>query len=67
MPLQRLGVEIDRPQVPRRIAPGLVGEVRRVRMPALAAATKIWRDMFRSPEEVYTKGLAFIREMWSKG
>ncbi len=36
-------------------------------MPALAAATKIWRDMFRSPEEVYTKGLAFIREMWSKG
>jgi len=30
-------------------------------MPALAAATKVWRDLFPSPEEVYTKGLAFIR------
>ena len=35
-------------------------------MPALAAATKIWRDMFSSPEEVYTKGLDFIRDMWAK-
>src|SRR5262249_51993582 len=26
-------------------------------LPDLAAATKVWRDLFPSPEEVYTKGL----------
>jgi D-psicose/D-tagatose/L-ribulose 3-epimerase len=35
-------------------------------LPALAAATKIWRDLFSSPEEVYTQGLAFIKTMWAK-
>jgi len=33
-------------------------------MPDLAAATKIWRDLFPSSEEVYTKGLAFIKSKW---
>lgn len=35
-------------------------------LPALAAATKVWRDLFSSPEEVYTQGLSFIRTMWAK-
>lgn len=34
-------------------------------LPDLAAATKIWRDLFPSPEEVYTKGIEFIRKRWS--
>jgi D-psicose/D-tagatose/L-ribulose 3-epimerase len=34
-------------------------------LPDLAAATRVWRDLFPSPEEVYTKGLAFIRSRWS--
>jgi D-psicose/D-tagatose/L-ribulose 3-epimerase len=33
-------------------------------LPDLAAATKVWRDLFPSPEEVYTKGLRFIKEKW---
>lgn len=32
-------------------------------LPALAAATKIWRDLFPNPESVYTDGIAFIRKM----
>jgi D-psicose/D-tagatose/L-ribulose 3-epimerase len=35
-------------------------------LPALAAATKVWRDLFPSPEEVYTHGLRFIKENWAK-
>jgi D-psicose/D-tagatose/L-ribulose 3-epimerase len=35
-------------------------------LPALAAATKVWRDLFPSPEEVYTQGLRFIKEKWGK-
>lgn len=35
-------------------------------MPALAAATRVWRDLFPHPDEVYTKGLAFIKESWAK-
>lgn len=35
-------------------------------LPALAAATKVWRDLFPSPEEVYTQGLRFIKENWAK-
>jgi D-psicose/D-tagatose/L-ribulose 3-epimerase len=35
-------------------------------LPDLAAATRVWRDLFPSPEEVYLDGLKFIREMWSK-
>lgn len=31
-------------------------------LPELAAATRVWRDLFPAPEEVYTKGIAFIRE-----
>ena len=34
-------------------------------LPDLAAATRVWRDLFPSPEEVYTKGIAFIREKWA--
>ena len=35
-------------------------------LPDLAAATKIWRDLFPSAEEVYTKGLAFVKSRWAK-
>ncbi len=31
-------------------------------LPDLAAATKVWRDLFPSPEDVYTKGITFIKE-----
>jgi D-psicose/D-tagatose/L-ribulose 3-epimerase len=34
-------------------------------LPALAAATKVWRSFFRSPDEVYQYGLATIRENWA--
>jgi D-psicose/D-tagatose/L-ribulose 3-epimerase len=34
-------------------------------LPDLAAATRVWRDLFPSPEEVYTKGVRFIRENWA--
>ncbi|HMP02385.1 MAG TPA: sugar phosphate isomerase/epimerase family protein [Gemmatales bacterium] len=30
-------------------------------LPELAAATKVWRDLFASAEDVYTQGLAFLR------
>lgn len=33
-------------------------------LPALAAATKVWRDLFPNPEEVYQQGLRFIKEKW---
>lgn len=33
-------------------------------VPELAAATKVWRDFFANPEEVYTEGFAYIRECW---
>jgi D-psicose/D-tagatose/L-ribulose 3-epimerase len=36
-------------------------------LPDLAAATKVWRDLFPSAEEVYTKGLAFMKTRWAKG
>ena len=35
-------------------------------LPDLAAATRVWRDLFPTPDEVYTKGIQFIREQWSK-
>lgn len=35
-------------------------------LPALAAATKVWRDLFPSAEEVYTKGLQFMQTKWSQ-
>ncbi|MDY3563520.1 sugar phosphate isomerase/epimerase [Gemmata sp. JC673] len=31
-------------------------------LPDLAAATKVWRDLFPAPEDVYTKGIKFVRE-----
>ena len=34
-------------------------------LPAFAAATRIWRDIFESPEVLYTEGIAFIRRMWA--
>lgn len=33
-------------------------------LPALAAATKVWRDLFPNAEEVYTQGLRFMKEKW---
>ena len=34
-------------------------------LPALAAATKVWREFFGSPEEVYEVGLRTVRENWA--
>ena len=33
-------------------------------LPELAAATRVWRDFFASPEEVYTEGFRYIRQCW---
>lgn len=33
-------------------------------VPELAAATRVWRDFFPDPEEVYTEGYRLIRESW---
>lgn len=33
-------------------------------LPAFAAATRIWRDIFESPEALYTDGIRFIRAQW---
>jgi D-psicose/D-tagatose/L-ribulose 3-epimerase len=35
-------------------------------LPALAAATRVWRDFFPNREEVYEFGQRFLREQWSK-
>lgn len=35
-------------------------------LPDLAAATKVWRDLFASPDEVSGQGLKFMKEMWAK-
>jgi D-psicose/D-tagatose/L-ribulose 3-epimerase len=34
-------------------------------LPALAAATRVWRDLFPAAEEVYTRGLRFMKEKWA--
>jgi D-psicose/D-tagatose/L-ribulose 3-epimerase len=34
-------------------------------LPSLAAATKIWRDLFPTPESVYVDGLRFMKEQWA--
>lgn len=34
-------------------------------LPALAAATRVWRDLFPNAEEVYTQGLRFMKEKWT--
>jgi D-psicose/D-tagatose/L-ribulose 3-epimerase len=33
-------------------------------LPALAAATKVWRDLFPNADEVYTQGLRFMKQKW---
>ena len=35
-------------------------------LPALAAATRVWRDFFPAREEVYRFGHDFLREQWAK-
>jgi len=35
-------------------------------LPDLAAATRVWRDLFPTPEDVYVNGIAFIKKMWAK-
>ncbi len=35
-------------------------------LPALAAATKIWRPMFATPEDVYRKGFRLMRDGWDR-
>lgn len=35
-------------------------------MPALAAATRVWRDLFPAPDEVWQKGITFIQNSWAK-
>jgi D-psicose/D-tagatose/L-ribulose 3-epimerase len=34
-------------------------------LPDLAAATRVWRDLFPSPDDVYTQGIQFIRRKWA--
>ncbi len=36
-------------------------------VPDLAAATRVWRDFFADPAEVYTEGYQLIRESWDGG
>jgi len=33
-------------------------------LPPLAAATRVWRDFFPSPTEVYREGFKMIRDGW---
>ena len=35
-------------------------------LPALAAATRVWRDFFPAREEVYRSGHDFLREAWAR-
>ncbi|HMO36637.1 MAG TPA: sugar phosphate isomerase/epimerase [Gemmatales bacterium] len=35
-------------------------------LPELAAATRVWRDFFPSREDVYQRGIQFIREKWKQ-
>lgn len=44
----------------------LVIEAFGLALPALAAATKIWRRMYASEEQLARDGLAFIRREWDK-
>jgi D-psicose/D-tagatose/L-ribulose 3-epimerase len=34
-------------------------------LPALAAATRVWRDFFPHREEVYRSGHDYLREVWA--
>jgi D-psicose/D-tagatose/L-ribulose 3-epimerase len=33
-------------------------------LPELAAATRVWRDFFANPEEVFTEGYRYIKDCW---
>ena len=35
-------------------------------LPDLAAATKVWRDLYENADDVYVKGGKFLREGWEK-
>ena len=35
-------------------------------LPALAAATRVWRDFFPNPESVYRQGIKNIRKGWAQ-
>lgn len=35
-------------------------------LPDLAAATRVWRDLFPAASEVYTKGLKLIKDKWAQ-
>jgi D-psicose/D-tagatose/L-ribulose 3-epimerase len=35
-------------------------------LPALAAATRVWRDLFAKPEDVYTQGLRYMKVLWEE-
>jgi len=35
-------------------------------LPDLAAATRVWRDFFKSRQEVYTNALKFVKRQWAK-
>jgi D-psicose/D-tagatose/L-ribulose 3-epimerase len=35
-------------------------------VPALAAATRVWRDFFSNEEEVYEFGLKGMRQGWAE-
>lgn len=34
-------------------------------LPDLAAATRVWRDLFTDSEEVYREGLHFVKQQWT--
>ncbi len=34
-------------------------------LPDLAAATRVWRDLFPSADDVYTQGIGFIKQKWA--
>jgi len=35
-------------------------------LPEVAAATRVWRDFFPSPADVYENGVKFVRRMWDE-
>jgi D-psicose/D-tagatose/L-ribulose 3-epimerase len=35
-------------------------------LPEVAAATRVWRDFFPSPEDLYERVLKFIKTMWDE-
>jgi D-psicose/D-tagatose/L-ribulose 3-epimerase len=38
----------------------------RTRLAPLAAATRVWRDFFTTPTQVYREDYKFIRSGWDK-